>query len=132
MSFNDYVAEYPLWIRLWLHWMTFAVALGSLVPLIFRGSRRDGLIVLGANVVAVVLMNLLFAQVGFVRLLGLAHIVVWLPLAIYLWRRLRGGAAMHRVAMIALWVFLATIVVSLGFDIVDVIRYIAGDRGPMV
>lgn len=132
MSFNDYVAQYPLWVRLWLNWMTFAIALGTLVPLIFRGSRRDGLIVLAANVLALVLMQLLFAQVGFVRLLGVVHIIVWAPLLVYLWLRWRGDAAWHRIAAVALWVFAATVLVSLGFDIVDVIRYIAGDRGPMV
>ena len=132
MTFDDYVALYPLWVRVWLNWMLVALALGSLVPLIFRGSRRDGLIVLVTNVAAVLLMNLLFAEVGFVRLLGVVHVVLWTPLAVYLWRRLRGGVSMHRIAAIALWVFLVTIVISLGFDYVDVVRYLLGDRGSMV
>lgn len=131
MSFEESIALLPQWVQLWMNWMLVATVLGILVPLIFRASRRDGLVVLGANVVAFVLIQLLFNWLGFVRLLGLSHIVAFTPLAIYLWRRLRQGE-MHRASRIALWVYEATIVISLIFDYIDAVRYIIGERGPIV
>jgi len=73
----------------------------------------------------------LYDAVGFVRLLGLPHIVVWTPLAAYLvWRlRQRDLPAAPRIVTV---VFTASICLSLAFDYVDVARWLMGERGPMV
>ena len=72
----------------------------------------------------------LYQQLGYVKLLGLAHIVAWTPLAIHLWFKLR-SPHVTRAPRIIIGVVLATIMFSLVFDYVDAARYIAGDRTPL-
>lgn len=76
-------------------------------------------------------MMWLYDQVGYVRLLGIVHVVIWTPLAIYLWQRLKNAEIVVPFRQI-IWVFLATMVVSLAFDYADVVRYLLGERGSMV
>lgn len=73
---------------------------------------------------------LLYQELGYVKLLGVAHIVAWTPFAIYLWFKMR-APDVTRGPRIIIGVVLATITVSLVFDYVDAIRYLAGDRTPL-
>lgn len=131
VTFSEAVSQTSDPVRLWVLWLTLSMAVVPLLLLVFKGSRRDGLILLVANLSVVVAMHALYAQVGFVRLLGLPHIVIWTPLAMFLYLRLRRGD-MHRVPRLALSIFAATIVISLVFDYADVVRYLFGDRASML
>jgi len=71
-------------------------------------------------------MDWLFAQVGFVRLLGLPHILFWSPLAVYLWTRLKHHPH-NSMFGIYLRAILATIIISLVIDYTDVARHLMGD-----
>lgn len=84
-----------------------------------------------ASLMVVILIHALYAQVGFVRLLGLPYIVVWTPLVIFLFSRLRKGE-LHPIARIALSIFATTIAISLIFDYGDGVRYLLGERGFML
>ena len=130
MSLADAVATLPDHLRLWVLWLTVVMIATPLILLAQRDTRRDGIVVLAASVGVIAFMHWLFAQVGFVRLLGLPHVVIWTPLAGYLWLRLKDPAlrALPRVAMAVL---LVSILVSLVFDYADLIRWLAGDRAPM-
>jgi integral membrane sensor domain MASE1 len=67
---------------------------------------------------------------GYVKLLGLPHIFVWTPLAIYfvtLLRRPDVPVWPRRVIVVAL----GTILISLAFDYTDVARYLLGERTPL-
>lgn len=130
MTFSQAVATMPEGLRLWVLWLTVAMIVAPLVLLAFRGTRRDGAVILVANVAVAVTMHWLFAAVGFVRLLGLPHVVIWTPLAIHLVVRLRDGVR-PRVAQGVMAAFLVTICMSLVFDWIDVLRYAAGDRGAL-
>lgn len=129
-AFSEAVATLDWPIRLWVLWLTIAMVAAPLLLLIWRETRMTGLIVLASTVAVMVLMQVFFRQVGFVRLLGLPHLIVWGPLAVYLWLRLRGGIA-ARAPRAVLVVFLASILVSLAFDLADVIRYALGERASM-
>lgn len=74
-----------------------------------------------------VLMNWLFGEYGYQRILGLAHIVFWTPLLIYLWARRRhwNMASLSGKWLAALF---ATNLVSLIIDYIDVARYLSGER----
>jgi hypothetical protein len=83
---------------------------------------------LAAFVGAALFMQTLYALNGFNRLLGLAHVVFWTPLVVYLARqrpRLEAGSS------VSSWVtiLLVTNVVSLVVDYIDVVRHLLGDRG---
>lgn len=52
------------------------------------------------------------------------------PLAVYLAMRLREGIV-PALPRIVIWIFLASILVSLAFDYTDLLRWLLGERGAM-
>ena len=131
MTFDQAMATQPAWVQYWVTWMAVAIV-GTFVLLLFsKATRRDAIIILLANVAVYFVMMWLYEKVGFVRLLGIVHIVFWTPLAVYLWLRLKDDAITAPFRQI-IWIFLATILASLAFDFADVARYMFGERASMV
>ena len=131
MSFEEAIATQPMWVQLWINWMGIAI-LGTFVALLFsKSTRRDSLIILATTAAVFFAMMWLYQQVGYVRLLGIVHVIIWTPLAIYFWQRLKNPAIVTPFRQI-IWLFLATIIVSLMFDYADVTRYILGERASMI
>ncbi len=131
MSFEDAIATQPVWVQWWVNWMGIVI-IASMITLLFsKATRRDSLVIFATSVVVFLAMMWLYQKVGYVRLLGLVHVVVWTPLAIYFWQRLRNSEIVAPFRQV-IWVFLATIVISLLFDYADVIRYLLGERESMV
>lgn len=131
MSFAEAVQTMSAPLRLWVLWLTVAMVVTPLLLLLLRGARRDGLIVLASTVAVMVSMQVLYQAVGFVRLLGLPHVAIWGPLAVWLAFRVRDGA-LPRSVRVVMGVYLLTITVSLVFDVIDVVRWLAGDRESLV
>lgn len=131
MTFDEAIATQAPWIRIWITWMGIAIA-GTFVVLLFsRKTWRDAAILLAVNVAMFFVMQWLYGQVGYVRLLGLPHVIFWTPLVIYfIWRLRRGEIGQPFRAVI--WVFVATLATSLAIDYVDVARYLLGERGSLV
>jgi len=135
MSFQEHIAHAPLWLQAWLTWLVVV----NLAAVLFLIRWHDGKLRLGhieafaiaASMIAIAfLMPWLFHQVGYVRLLGLGHIPIWTPLAIYLWTRLSHHRANSLFGMY-LRLLLVTILISLAFDYTDVARYFMGEQGTM-
>ncbi len=131
MTLTEAIATQGPVLRAWVAWMGVAMVATPLILLAFRDSRRDGIVAAGALVANLMFMQWLYAQVGYVRLLGLPHVLIWTPLALYLWLRLRQGG-LPRIPQIAAAVFLVTMLISLAFDYVDVARWLLGERGSML
>ena len=131
MTFQEALATQEAWIRIWVLWMGGAILVALVVLAFSKTTRGDALIILLTNLGVFGAMELLYQQVGFVRLLGLVHVVFWTPLALYLWWRLKNAeiSSPYRQVM---WVLLVTILVSLAFDYADVVRYALGERASMV
>jgi len=71
-------------------------------------------------------MNWLFDRVGYVRLLGLGHLLAWTP--VYLWILLQHRRFDTREAYGKyIRVYLVIAGISLVVDAADVLRYLAGD-----
>ena len=131
MSLEEAITTQPSWVQWWINWMGIVIV-GSMIALLFsRTTRRDSAVILVTSLAVFFLMMWLYQQVGFVRLLGIVHVVIWTPLAIYFWRRLSNPAIATPFRQV-IWVFLGTIIVSLMFDYVDVVRYLLGERESMV
>ncbi len=81
---------------------------------------------MGALLASVLFMTILTGVSGFNRLLGLGHIF-WNPLLYFLWMRLGQIPADD---FFGIWVraLMALNAASLVIDLIDVARYIAGDR----
>ncbi|PWE29292.1 hypothetical protein DDZ14_17825 [Maritimibacter sp. 55A14] len=131
VDFLLHIAASPPMVRLWVYWMVAVMTFIPLTLMLQAETRRLGLILLLVGAVTAALMVGLFNQVGFVRLLGLPHILVWTPLLVWLIAKLRRGELTGGPRTMII-VVAATIAVSLVFDYIDVIRYILGDRAPMV
>ncbi len=124
-AFSAEIKAGPAWVFWWVNYMTVVFLLA--IPFSFvRVEARWTALVIALQFPA---MLWLYTQVGFVRLLGITHIVFWTPLLIYLWRRRHKWRVKETLAGKWIVLLVATMLISLAFDVTDVIRYALGDRG---
>ena len=119
LKFFVELARQPLWIPLWVS----LLMLVNFASLAFW-SEPTAKLILATFMVSSMLMMGLYSRFGFVKILGLGHIL-WIPLLLYVLTRLPHEADAFRVYLIA-WC-MAT-VVSLAFDVVDVWKYFAARK----
>ena len=126
LKFNKGILRLPLPWRLW---MLLLVSLNVVLPLFFI-DRLEAQLTLVGIAVSILLMTGLTAFSGFSRLLGLGHIA-WIPLVIFLATRLSEVPASDLYGM---WLRVLLVVnsLSLVIDLVEVVRYAAGDRDETV
>ena len=126
LDFIRTMALFPLHWRLWL---AALFAANFAAPLFFLAGD-EGRMVLGAGLIAGAIELVIFARLGFLRLLGAGHFV-WFPLVAWLWMRLEGIAHGS-----ALWYWTTVVIVinclSLVIDVVDVMRFLRGERAPQL
>ena len=122
VQFNRAVFKMPI---PWRIWMMLLMAVNMIVPFFFL-DRIEARVVLVTMIVSAALMMAMTEKFGFTRILGLGHIP-WIPLVVYLWTRLGEHPADQP---FGLWIRLVMVLnsLSLVIDIVDVARYIRGDR----
>jgi hypothetical protein len=129
MTMQEAIAQQAPWLTYWLYWLTFGGFVLPLALLFWRQSRIAGIAAIAAVVAAAAGVSWLYGQMGYVKLLGLPHTIFWTPFAIYLYTQIKRPdmpAWPRRIMMVSL----ATIMVSLAFDYVDVVRYLLGERTP--
>lgn len=131
MTLNEHIANGPAWVHAWVIWMGVINIAAVLFLVRWKGKKlRFGYLeaaaILAVLVPMAVFMDWLFGQVGYVRLLGLPHVLFWTPLAVFLWTRLKRHPQ-KSVFGIYLRIILATIIISLLFDYTDVVRHLMGD-----
>jgi hypothetical protein len=110
----------------WWPWMA-GLPLINLSSIFFL-PRTEAWVVLGTGLLAATIMTALHAKLGYVRLLGIGHFV-WIPMLIWLGFRLDNilEGTLFRGWILTLMVMDT---VSLLLDIIDLIRYLRGDRSP--
>jgi hypothetical protein len=125
MTLSDAIAQQPLWVQYWLYILVFSILVLPLALLIWKQTWLAAVITIAAAFLAGLGVSKLFDHMGYVKLLGLPHIILWTPLAWYLFRQIKRDDMPtwpRRIMIVVLGVFL----VSLAFDYVDVVRYIVG------
>jgi hypothetical protein len=127
MTLTEAIATQPLWVQIWLNVLFAGAFVLPLALLIWAPSRRAGILTVLASILAGAGIFWLYAQLGYVRLLGLPHILIWTPLVVFLWGQ-SNRPNMPRAPRLILYTVMAVILVSLAFDYVDLARYILGDR----
>jgi hypothetical protein len=128
MTLAQSIAQQPQWVQYWLYILIFGIVALPLTLLIWKQTRLTAVITIAASVIAGLGVSSLYDQLGYVKLLGLPHIILWTPLALYLYGQIKREdmpAWPKRIMMVVLAVF----VVSLVFDYVDLVRYVLGDTG---
>lgn len=130
MTLQDALAQQPAWLAWWLNWLMVGAFVLPAALLIWRQTRIAGAAAIVAGILAAVGTSWLFDRFGYVKLLGLPHIVLWTPLAIYMLKLLR-QTDLPNYARSILLIVLATILISLAFDYTDFMRYVLGNRAPL-
>ncbi len=111
----------------WPLWIGLLVVINIAGPIYFF-KAFEAKVVLAAFLTSAAFMTAIFAAKGFVRLLGIGHIL-WIPMVPWLWTRLD---QVETGSLIGYWMIAVVAVngISLIIDAVDVVRYVAGDREP--
>ncbi len=125
LNLGQHIAQEPIWLQAWVLWMV-VVNLGIAIFIPFKWSRKEAWVIAIAMVVNMAFMNFLFSQVGYTRLLGLSHILIWTPMLVWLAPRLKRHGTGHLYGLALHTVFI-TNVLSLIVDYIDLIRYLVGD-----
>lgn len=129
-SLGDAIATEPVWLQAWV----LTLVLTHLIAIVFVVTREHGnwrmrlepIAILASFVIAGAFMSWLYEAVGYVRLLGVAHLVFWTPAFVWIFVR-RRAVGTHSIFGKYLLVYLAIAGVSLVVDVVDVVRYLIGD-----
>ena len=110
----------------WWPWMA-GLPLMNLFSIFFL-PRTEAWVVLGTGLLAATIMTALHAKLGYVRIVGIGHFV-WIPMLVWLAFRLE---TIREDTLFRGWILsvMAMDTVSLLLDIMDLIRYLRGDRAP--
>jgi hypothetical protein len=118
-ALQTYVEGLPLWVNVWRGWM-FLVFTSAVAFVIWKAEARWVAIIMIVSLFAYNVVSMLTA-VG--RFSSIAFVILWSPLAAYLWRRHRHLRTDGRFDTVYWWwvtVATATLCVSLAFDTYNV------------
>jgi hypothetical protein len=109
----------------WRIWLAVLMFVNFFMPFVFY-QRIEAQVIFLAAMTGVFIGLIIFNMQGFTRLLGLMHIL-WFPLIYFLWARLNQISVYD---VFGIWISTVVLLnsISLVIDVIDVIRYIAGDR----
>ena len=125
MGLMDKILTEPAWLVAWV--MTMMVLNTAAV---FFLSRTEARWILAAWVGNLIFMSTLFEFFGYVRLLGLSHVIFWTPLLVYLFAR-RNSWDLSSLSGKYIALLFAVNATSLVIDYIDVGRWLAGARAPL-
>ena len=123
----DFFRTLLLMPKPWVAWVGFLLIVNMLCPLFFIDTL-EAQIALGAMMGGAAIQMVIFKAKGFVRLLGIGHIL-WIPMVIWL---AIGFEPEHLANPFSLWIASTILLnsISLMIDGVDIARYIQGERTP--
>ena len=126
-------------VKLWVSWIIFIFLAG----LLFARQHIQAQRALLAFIATAFLGYIFWTMTGNIHLLGLSHIFIWLPLAVYVWTTLLSKRARkhdgeadtakyktlkYRVFFAWVCLLFATIIISLVFDIRDIALVMSGAK----
>lgn len=111
-------------VKIWMNWMLIIFV----ASVLFVYKHISARFILGAFVLTLPIAIFIFKQTQSPHLLGISHIIVWLPLAIYLIKTEVMGKVekLKSVYGVYLILLLVTIAISLVFDIRDTALILLG------
>lgn len=130
MTMQEAIALQPAWVGYWLSVLFFCAFILPAALLIWKQTRLTSVFAIISSVTGGFATAKLYDAVGYVKLLGLPHIIFWTPLAIYLIVQLR-RPDIPKLPRTIMMVILGAITISLVFDYMDLFRYLLGDRTPV-
>ena len=117
------IFEQPLGWRLWIIWLMII----NSASFLYLG-RSEGKIIAAVWVCNAATMMGMYWLFGYVRLLGLSHVIWWTPLLIWLFPKVKNSLFSGHFA-VWLKLLIASNFASLLIDYMDVARWALGERG---
>ncbi len=110
----------------WVAWMMICF----LASILFVRVHRPARFTLVASVLTMILGTAIFAMSKNIHLLGISHLILWIPLAIYLLQREVRTESFEFRSAYGIWtgLLMSTIVVSLLFDVRDIVLVMMGAK----
>ncbi|MGI9365180.1 MAG: hypothetical protein ACR2O8_08355 [Rhizobiaceae bacterium] len=100
-------------------------------PDYLKADHYAGLYLLISTVLAAITIVWMHSQMGMVRLLGIVHIVLWPPMIINAWKRLRNGP-LAKLQTVFMAILIITCILAMVCDFYDVARWQIGQRAAIV
>lgn len=116
-------------VKLWMNWMMLVFA----ASLIFVWKFKPARWVLAAFIATGFVGFGIWSLTQNIHLLGIAHLLLWLPLAVYLWKGVLSGTAKpawasHKIFFFWVLLVFVTIMISLVFDVRDIFLVMTGAK----
>ena len=129
-TLGEAIGSEPAWLTAWLM-VLGGIHFVAIVFTVFREEDRwrfrwEPIGIIASFFLAGVIMSAMYDHYGYVRLLGLAHIIGWLPIYGWLLYRRREIGFSSAWGWYVHW-YLAIAGTSLVIDAIDTIRYLVGD-----
>lgn len=126
IEFNKKIFGMPFPWNMWVGMLVMINMVGGLVYI----RTIEGQMALAGLMIGFMIMWGIYVKKGFVRLLGLGHLIGWTPLMIWYAKVISEGKAE---GVFEYWLMAVLVVngISLVIDFVDVVRYSMGDKLPM-
>lgn len=128
-TLSEAIALQPTWLRVWIN-ILVVTHLASVVFFLRRieGKWRiqiEAIAIFTSFFLGAALMEFLYQEYGYARILGLAHLIFWAP--VFCWVLIRRTA----ISQGFLWskyviAYLVIAGASLIVDVIDVVRHVAG------
>ena len=115
----------PMWVQVWVGLILVPV---NLAPLLFAGAPYALWIALLSIGGMTPNLPIMLIERGLSKRMALPHLVIWLPLVVFLGWILVHVDGLDRSYRLMLTILLAVDLVSLGFDIPDALKWLRGER----
>ncbi len=127
-EFSQQSADQPVLMTIWLRWLVLV----NIIPALIFVRQVQARWVLGAVAFIAVVNVPLGMMFGFGKALAIPHLIVWIPLIIYLAQEWRNGQ-IKNTPIFKGWIaaVMITNLISVIFDIRDGTQFLLGDTEPI-
>ena len=130
-AFDADIGLLPVWVQYWMNFLGLALVGSAIILMFNRSTRLIAILTLLSMLIGVPIMVWMHAQMGMVKLLGIVHVVFWTPIVLLIWKKLQ-SVDLPALFKAVLWILALTMVGALVFDYADVVRWVLGNRAPVV
>ena len=125
-SMNTQMSNLPNPVQIWMNWMMLIF----LCSIIFVWKYRTARWVLAAFLLSMPMAMFIYYLTNTIHLLGIVHVIIWLPLLIFLYRTDFKSESFKKFSPYGIWIILlaTTIVISLIFDVRDIFLVSIGKK----
>ena len=125
-TMNTQMANLPNPVQMWMNWMMFIF----LCSILFVWNYKTARWVFASFWLSMPLAIFVYYLTNTIHLLGIVHIIIWLPLLIFLYRADFKSESFKKISPYGIWVILlaTTIVISLIFDVRDIVLVSTGKK----